>query len=105
MFLLTELVTSPPASRISAEASSRVRLGNVPVTTLPDEATGDRASLERLAAHLRDGAYDILYLVGHGSLVDGEPWLWLEDDATGEVARVSGNDLVERVRVVFIHRR
>src|SRR5207253_1390745 len=37
---------------------------------------------------------DILYLVCHGGMVDGEPQLLLEDDA-GKTAPASGDDLVE----------
>ena len=54
-----------------------------------------QASLPTLIIHLRDG-YDILYLVAHGVVVDGEPWLFL-DDGQGRVARISGTDLVARI--------
>ncbi len=68
-------------------------LGAIPVTAL---ASGGKAALSNLLASLRDG-YDILYLVAHGMLVDDEPWLWLEDES-GATHRVSGNDLVMRLR-------
>jgi len=54
-------------------------------------------TLNNLAASLRDG-YDILYLVAHGKLVKGEPYLWLEGGEDGATARVSGSDFVERLR-------
>lgn len=55
-----------------------------------------RASLNQIATRLREG-FDIFVLVCHGALVDGEPLLWLEDEA-GRVARVMGIDLVFRLK-------
>jgi CHAT domain/SIR2-like domain len=68
-------------------------LGAIPVTALDG---GGSANLNNLLAHLRQG-YDILYLVGHGALVSGESWLWLEDESGG-IARASGNELVVRLQ-------
>jgi hypothetical protein len=68
-------------------------LGKIPVTELASEG---RATLKNLVTQLRDG-YDILYLIGHGMLVEDDPWLWLEDE-TGKTHRVSGIDLVTRLR-------
>ena len=48
-------------------------LGSIATTDL---ASGGKATVNNLSAHLRDG-YDILYLVCHGALIGGEPWLWL----------------------------
>jgi hypothetical protein len=72
---------------------ARANLGEIPITAL---ASGGQATLEGLAAALRDG-YDILYVVAHGALVKGEPALWLED-AAGAVARTPGAELVTRLR-------
>ncbi|GIV22269.1 MAG: hypothetical protein KatS3mg023_4020 [Armatimonadota bacterium] len=41
--------------------------------------------------------YDVLVLVAHGTLVDGQPWLFLVD-AQQRVARRSGTDLVEMLK-------
>lgn len=71
-------------------------LGQIPVTVLPKLDGGKRSTLNNLIDHLRDRDYDILYLVCHGALVKREPWLWLENDQ-GNVARVSGNELVTRL--------
>jgi CHAT domain-containing protein/SIR2-like protein len=68
-------------------------LGTIPATAL---LSGGSANLNNLVEHLREG-YDILYLVCHGALIQGEPWLWLEDEQ-GAVARVSGSDLVTRLK-------
>src|SRR5262245_38405403 len=68
-------------------------LGAIPVTALLSSGS---ANLNNLITHLREG-YDILYLVGHGALIQGEPWLWMEDESGG-TARVSGSDLATRVR-------
>jgi hypothetical protein len=47
-------------------------------------------------AALREGT-DIVYLVSHGVLLNGvEPWLFLQNEA-GEVARVQGSSLAERI--------
>ncbi|WP_298815933.1 CHAT domain-containing protein, partial [Chloroflexus sp.] len=51
------------------------------------------AEWDAISAGLRQG-YDLLYLVAHGRLIDGEPWLYLTDTA-GRVARRNGADLVE----------
>ena len=68
-------------------------LGGIPITSL---ASGGSCTLNNLVSHLRDG-YDVLYLVGHGALVGGEPHLWLEDEA-GNAEVVSGSALVTRLK-------
>jgi CHAT domain/SIR2-like domain len=72
---------------------AQTSLGSIATTAL---ASGGHATLNRLTEQLRDG-YDILYLVAHGAVVRGEPWLWLED-TDGQVARVAGAELVTRLR-------
>jgi len=73
---------------------AQASLAGVGVTTC---ASGGTATLNDLSAHLRDGGHDILYLVCHGSVVEGEPWLWMEDERGG-VARVRGAELVARLK-------
>ncbi len=75
---------------------ARVRRGmsGIGLTTI---ASGGGATLTNLSDTLRDGGHDILYLVCHGSIVDGVPWLWLEDN-TGNVERVRGIDFVSRLK-------
>lgn len=58
-------------------------------------AANGKANLNTIMDHLRDG-YDILYMVCHGMLMDGEPWLWLENPM-GQVARTQGTELVDRL--------
>jgi hypothetical protein len=92
---------------IDAAAEQQVALTGlheIPTTVL--SAPG-QASLALISSQLRDG-YDILHLVAHGALVDGEPWLFL-DDGQGQVARIPGVDLVARLtdlptrpRLVFL---
>lgn len=53
------------------------------------------AGLVELGARLNLG-YDLLYLVCHGTLKDGQPYLWLEG-ADGKVKRAAGQDLVELI--------
>lgn len=75
---------------------ARQRLGEIPLTFLPDPGDQQHASLDNLTSQLRRGEFDILYIVCHGSLVNDEPWLWLEDDQ-GEASRASGAELVTRM--------
>jgi len=75
---------------------ARLNLGQIPVAVLPDRTSDTPVTLDNLLARVRAGV-DILYLVCHGSLKDGEPWLWLENDQ-GQAARVSGEELVQRMR-------
>lgn len=74
-------------------ARARAGLGTIRVAPL---ASGGSATLPALSAHLREGC-DILYLVCHGAVLQGEPWLWLEDD-TGMTHRVAGSELVAALR-------
>ncbi len=60
-------------------------------------ASGGAATLNKMGDHLRDGHHDILYLVCHGTVVDDEPWLFLENTA-GTLDRVKGTDFVSRLR-------
>ncbi|MCP4400098.1 MAG: CHAT domain-containing protein [bacterium] len=68
-------------------------LGDMHAATL---ASGGSATLKNMIATLRD-AYDILYLIAHGKLVDDEPWLWLEDE-NEKTQLVSGRKFVTRLR-------
>jgi hypothetical protein len=74
-------------------ARARESLGSVPLTAL---ASSGAATLAKLVDQLRSG-FDILYLVCHGAFIQGEPRLWLENDA-GASAVVAGSELVTRVR-------
>ncbi|MCI0478659.1 MAG: CHAT domain-containing protein, partial [Anaerolineales bacterium] len=58
-------------------------------------AANEYATLNTLSEKLRDDV-DILYLVAHGAVIDGEPRLYLQDEQ-GRVQVVSGNDLVTRI--------
>jgi hypothetical protein len=78
-------------------AAARMALGTIPTTLFAGhpEAAG-RATLDGLRAGLRGGS-QILYLMAHGTQVDGEPYLWLERP-DGASERVSGAELVAAVR-------
>ncbi len=67
-------------------------LGMIAVTTTKEN---ERATLDVLADKLR-GDVDILYLVAHGAVIEGEPRLFLQDDA-GRVSVVDGRELVTRI--------
>jgi hypothetical protein len=68
-------------------------LGAIPITSL---RSGGSANLNNILAQLREG-YDILYLVAHGALVNGESWVWLEDESGG-IARASGTELARHLQ-------
>lgn len=68
-------------------------LGDIPIEVLPEPGSSQHATLNYLVDHLRQNEYDILYLVCHGAMVKGEPWLWLEGE-DGKVLRCSGSALV-----------
>lgn len=75
-------------------ARARQALGDIAVTTLPE--AGKYCTLTALNESLRAG-YDILYLVAHGVFRKDEAWILLEAE-DGTLARVSGVDLVTRIR-------
>lgn len=71
-------------------------LGNVPATVLDGRDGHAAASLPALADALRSGP-QLLYLVCHGVLVDGQPLLYLER-LPGEPARpIPGAELVRQI--------
>ncbi len=76
-------------------------LQSISTTILASEGTAvsvseGKAAFSHIRTHLCNG-YDILYLACHGTLFDGEPLLWLEDE-TGGVNEISGNKLVALLR-------
>ncbi|MBI5298292.1 MAG: CHAT domain-containing protein [Chloroflexi bacterium] len=83
-------------------ARAQAALKDIPVMALPSKPE-ERCTLQGIIDHLRAGC-DILYLAAHGSFVKEEPWLWLEDEQGG-VARVSGYDLVTRIRELDVQPR
>lgn len=73
-------------------------LGVISMDALASSNGGeDRATLKRVFNALREAEYDVLYLVCHGAVIKDEPWIWLEDE-DGKVDRVSGTDLVVRLK-------
>jgi tetratricopeptide (TPR) repeat protein len=72
--------------------AARAGLGDIPAVAL---ATRGQVTLANLLARLRDGC-DILYLVAHGIMRDGEPWVLLEQPNGGR-AWTSGEKLAVRL--------
>ena len=70
-------------------------MGEILVTILPDEE--QRPTINTLTTLLRNSNFDILYLVCHGAMVKGEPYLWLESDQGDEKPYTSGQTLVETI--------
>ena len=83
----------PPVDVDGELERARSALAPIPVTAL---ASGGAATVAGIVEGLREER-DILYLVCHGYLVDGEPQVLLED-AAGRVHRVSGVDFVDALR-------
>ena len=81
-----------PVNKEQELAAARAGLGGIPATEL---TTRGQVTLNNIVALLRDGC-DILYLVAHGMLVDGEPWLFLEKE-DGTADRVAGRELAARI--------
>lgn len=77
--------------------------GHIPVTTMISADGSSPVSLSGIADALRDG-YSVLYLVCHGTLRDGMPILYLEDEA-GNVDHVSGEELARRIEDLGADRR
>lgn len=84
-------------------AVARQGLQRSATASLPQPDAQRRATLDNLFEELGQTRHDILYLVCHGTLTDGQSWLWLEDEA-GNVARVAGDDFVSRVQELADHR-
>ena len=81
-----------PVNKEFELAAARAGLGDIPAAEL---APRGQVTLNNLTARLRDGC-DILYLVAHGMLVEGEPWLFLEKE-DGTADRVAGRELAARI--------
>jgi hypothetical protein len=70
-------------------------LENIPCVNLPEGEA--RATLNGILEKLQSQPFDILYLVCHGYVANGQPILCLEN-AEGKLDRVPGADLVTRIR-------
>lgn len=82
---------------VAAEVQRAVTgLGEIPATVLDGQVGRVAASLPALADALRAGP-QLLYLVCHGTLVDGQPYLYLER-LPGEPAQpIPGADFVRQI--------
>lgn len=68
-------------------------LGPIPATELGSTV---KCTLNNLIDSLRTGA-DILFLAAHGTVVNGEPRVWLENDE-GKAAITSAEEIVTRIK-------
>jgi hypothetical protein len=90
-FQLTEIDVDGEVARAQAA------LGDIPLTIVGGhlDAQQQRASLANIATALRD-APQLVLLICHGTIVNAEPFLWLErEDGTAD--RVSGTAFVETI--------
>ncbi|NTV61929.1 MAG: CHAT domain-containing protein [Oscillochloris sp.] len=76
--------------RANEIAALQPTLQSIPTTIL------EQTTLTTLTTALLDGP-TILYLVCHGTICDGLPYLWLENDQ-GTTEQIAGSALIERVR-------
>ena len=81
-----------PVNQVEELDRAHTALEGIPSVEL---ATRGQATLNNIVRSLRDGC-DILFLVAHGVLARGEPWLFLEKE-DGTADRVSGRELVTRI--------
>jgi hypothetical protein len=72
---------------------ARDAFGRHPVTVL---ASRGEATLRNIIGQLKDGHRDVLYLICHGALLDGEPRLYLEKP-DGAVAPTDGAELIAQL--------
>ncbi|WP_220594166.1 CHAT domain-containing protein [Oscillochloris sp. ZM17-4] len=84
-----------PVDAPGEAARVRVAMGDVPLTLLGRDAGGSPASAGAIIDALRQG-HPLLYLVCHGTMLQGRPVLWLEDDSDGQ-GRISGEDFARRI--------
>ena len=74
-------------------AAARAGLGDIPSTVLDGHDGRLTTTLPNLTAALRDGA-PILILACHGALIEGEPYLWLEQAGSGPYRPIAGTAFV-----------
>ena len=90
-----------PAAELGRLQRALAAGGPANLESLPDD--GSRAGLgpifERLVRQGRrwESRCDVLYLVCHGALVKGEPYLWLEGE-DGKAAQVHGGEFAARFK-------
>ncbi|MCS6883038.1 MAG: CHAT domain-containing protein [Oscillochloridaceae bacterium] len=83
-----------PVDRAGLTAAALAGLADIPATLLDGREGRPAATLANLTAALRDGA-PLLVLICHGALVEGEPYLWLDQAGDGPYRPVSGAAFVE----------
>lgn len=86
---------------VAVDVDSEIRrvhksLGEIEYDILAGSQTGTPVTLDAIISRLRKGKYDILYLVSHGTYVNEQSWLFLENER-GEVQRVSGDALTAQL--------
>ena len=74
---------------------AKTGLENIPVVNLPEG--GERSTLNSILQKLQAQPFDILYLVCHGYVANGQPVLCMENEE-GKLDRVAGVDFVARIR-------
>jgi hypothetical protein len=88
----SDLRTFAPVDVETERKLAHVALDGIRVTELPQDGP---PTLDEIADCVDEGI-DLLYLVCHGALKDGEPRLYLEKEGDGTTDVVDGSTLVER---------
>ena len=95
-------------------STAKLGLGDIPITALASElsklqpgiAVSGRASLEQICDTLRDGAYDILYIVCHGAMdfpqKGAEPVVLLENKDDGTMDLVAASRFVLELKKLSV---
>lgn len=84
---------APPVDLVGLTEAARTGLADIPTKLLDGRAGREPATLAALTAALRGAP--LLCLICHGALVDGEPYLWLEQVGEEPYRPTSGAALAE----------
>jgi hypothetical protein len=74
-----------------------IGLGDIQTLTIPNQSGSLKSTINNVIQLLQNESADILYLVCHGVFAKDESWIWLEDQE-GKAARISGTELVTRLK-------
>ncbi len=87
----------PPVDIEGELGRAQKALEQMSLDALPGKDPERWATLDNMFDLLRQEDYDLLYIVCHGTMAKGEPFLWLEDDER-KVDRKSGLELITRLQ-------
>lgn len=77
-------------------ARAKVGLGKIPTTVLDGKGEHPSATLAAITDEFRNGA-QILYLVCHGKIIEGQSYLWLEKESEDNYSPIEGEALIQAI--------